>query len=532
MEKINNNQNNINENKGDILIVDDLPDNLRVLSQILAEKKYYVRKAINGKTAIRAAQLAIPDLILLDIKMPEMDGYEVCSQLKSNELTQEIPIIFISALDGTIDKIKAFEVGGVDYVTKPFQVEEVIARIESQLTIQRQKKQLQKEIEQRKYTEEILYQSRSVLSSILNSSLDGIIALEALRDKNNGKIIDFRCLIVNPIIARAFGKNKSDLVGKIGIKQIFNKVNDQLFYSLIQVVETGKSFSKDIYYTYNSFKYWFHLTAVKLGDGLAVTVRNITTRKEAELKLEKINEDLEIFSYSIAHDLRNYINHINVSTSLLKEEIEDTVNVSEDQLELVNIINDSCIRTVNILEGITELSKLKYEPLKLISFNISEVVKEIVSYLQTSQPKKNIKSIIQENITVTADIKLLNVALENLIKNSWKYTQPTPEAIIEFGEIKYNSQLWQDKVQLGNICLTEIIEKNIYFIKDNGIGFDNTKIDKLFTPFKKLHQDSQFEGTGIGLSIVKKIIELHDGIIWAESQLKKGSTFYFILNHE
>lgn len=526
------NNNNNNDNKGDILIVDDLPDNLRVLSQILVEKNYHVRKAINGKTAIRAAQLAIPDLILLDIKMPEMDGYEVCKQLKSDEITAEIPIIFISALDDTLDKIKAFEVGGVDYITKPFQVEEVIARIESQLTIQRQKNQLKKEIEQRKYTEEILHQSRSVLSSILNSSLDGIAALEALRDNNTGEIIDFRCLIVNPVIARAFGKNKTDLIGKIGIKQIFNKVNNNLFDSLIEVVETGKSFSKDIHYKYNSLKYWFHLTVVKLGDGLSLTVRNITTRKETELELQKINQDLETFSYSIAHDLRNYINNISVSSCLLKEEIEATPNVSEDQLELVNIINDSCERTINVLEGITELSRLKYEPIKPTSFNISQLTKEIIIYLQSSQPKRKIDFIIQEDITVTADIKLLNVALENLIKNAWKYTQKNPEATIEFGEIKYNTKLWEEKIKLANISLTERIEKNIYFVKDNGIGFDDKNIDKLFTPFKKLHQDSQFEGTGIGLSIVKRIIELHDGIIWAESELNKGSTFYFILSQE
>lgn len=524
--------NNNNDNKGDILIVDDLPDNLRVLSQILIEKNYHVRKAINGKTAIRAAQLAIPDLILLDIKMPEMDGYEVCKQLKFNDVTAEIPIIFISALDDTIDKIKAFKVGGVDYITKPFQVEEVIARIENQLTIQRQKKQLKQEIEQRKYTEEILHQSRSVLSSILNSSLDGIAALEALKDSNTGEIVDFRCLIVNPVIAKAFGKNKTDLIGKIGIKQIFNKVNNKLFYSLIEVVETGKYFSQDVYYKYNSFKYWFHLTAVKLGDGLALTVRNITDRKETELELQKINQDLETFSYSIAHDLRNYINNISVSSCLLKEEIEVTPNISEDQLELVTIINDSCERTINILEGITELSRLKFEAIKATSFNISKLVTEIINYLKSSQPERKIKAIIQEDILVTADAKLLNVALENLIKNAWKYTKKESQAIIEFGEIKENNQLWQEKIKLADVSITEMTGKSIYFIKDNGIGFDDKNKAQLFTPFKKLHKDSQFEGTGIGLSIVKRIIELHDGIIWGESELNKGSTFYFILGHE
>ena len=116
--------------KGNILIVDDTPDNLRVLSSILTKHGYYLRKALNGEMAITATHAVIPDLILLDINMPAMNGYEVCQLLKQSEKTQNIPIIFISVLDDVWDKIKAFEVGGVDYITKPFQLEEVIARIE------------------------------------------------------------------------------------------------------------------------------------------------------------------------------------------------------------------------------------------------------------------------------------------------------------------------------------------------------------------------------------------------------------------
>ncbi|MBD1939520.1 diguanylate cyclase [Microcoleus sp. FACHB-68] len=119
----------------DILIVDDSADNLRVLSTILAEQGYYVRKVINGKLALIVAQTAPPALILLDILMPDLDGYEVCRLLKANPLTAEIPVIFISALDDIFDKVKAFDVGGVDYITKPFQAAEILARIKSQLTI-------------------------------------------------------------------------------------------------------------------------------------------------------------------------------------------------------------------------------------------------------------------------------------------------------------------------------------------------------------------------------------------------------------
>lgn len=119
----------------DILIVDDTPDNLHLLSRMLTRQGYNVRKALNGAMALTAAQTVAPDLILLDIMMPEMDGYEVCQNLKANAKTAEIPVIFLSALDDVLDKVKGFQVGGVDYITKPFQFEEVLARVQNQLAL-------------------------------------------------------------------------------------------------------------------------------------------------------------------------------------------------------------------------------------------------------------------------------------------------------------------------------------------------------------------------------------------------------------
>jgi signal transduction histidine kinase len=121
--------------KENILVVDDTPDNVRLLTAMLSEQGYKVRKALNGPMAITACQMVLPDLILLDINMPEMNGYEVCQQLKADEKTREVPVIFISALDDVLDKVKAFDAGGADYITKPFQRGEVLSRIESQLKL-------------------------------------------------------------------------------------------------------------------------------------------------------------------------------------------------------------------------------------------------------------------------------------------------------------------------------------------------------------------------------------------------------------
>ncbi|MEH1941976.1 MAG: response regulator [Nostoc sp.] len=135
--------------KTEILVVDDLPDNLRLVSNLLVEQGYVVRKATNGTMALRSAQAEPPDLILLDINMPDIDGYEVCRQLKTFDNTRAIPVIFLSALDDAIDKVKAFQVGGIDYITKPFQVEEMLIRIQTQLTVQRFTQTLEQQVEQR-----------------------------------------------------------------------------------------------------------------------------------------------------------------------------------------------------------------------------------------------------------------------------------------------------------------------------------------------------------------------------------------------
>jgi PleD family two-component response regulator len=150
---------------GNLLLVDDTPNNLRLLSAMLTEQGYEVRRVVNGQMALKTAQANPPDLILLDIKMPDMNGYEVCQRLKMDPVTQDIPVIFISALDEVLDKVKAFAVGGMDYITKPFSEEEVFARVENILTI----RQLQQQV---KSLEERLAESETRYQDLLNHSSD------------------------------------------------------------------------------------------------------------------------------------------------------------------------------------------------------------------------------------------------------------------------------------------------------------------------------------------------------------------------
>ncbi len=175
--------------KGDILIVDDKLENLRLLASLLQEQGYEVRAAINGSIALQAAKAAPPDLILLDINMPGMSGYEVCQELKATESTKQVPIIFISALSEVWDKVKALTIGGVDYITKPFQVIEVLARVENQLTIRRlqlqledQNAQLRAEVDERQRAQAALQAEQEKSEQLLLNILPKAVAAQLKQD--------------------------------------------------------------------------------------------------------------------------------------------------------------------------------------------------------------------------------------------------------------------------------------------------------------------------------------------------------------
>jgi len=207
--------------------------------------------------------------------MPDIDGYQVCSTLKSDEETSDIPIIFISAFNEVFDKVKAFQVGGVDYITKPFQPEEVIARIQTHLTLQQQKHQLRQQIKQHQQTAEILYQSRALLTSLLNSSKDGIAAMEAVRNLVTGEIEDFRYLLVNPVFAKLLGKKGEYLTSQAGQKKLLNRLAPGWFEKFVQVVETGEPLEQELGWQTYRGKQCYDLIAVKLGDGFSITVREV-----------------------------------------------------------------------------------------------------------------------------------------------------------------------------------------------------------------------------------------------------------------
>jgi diguanylate cyclase (GGDEF)-like protein len=224
-----------------------------------------------------------------------MNGYDVCKRLKSDPETQHIPVIFLSALDDGQVKIEAFRIGGADYITKPPQEQEVLARINHQLTITKQqsilaqqKENLEQEVAQRQQTEDRLSQSKALISSVLNSSQDGIIAMEAVRGET-GIIKDFRCLVINPPAANFFHHSPEDLIGQLLHSPIFGVVPESVFDNLLAVVEENIKINQDLqYHNQDQRAFWINVTVAKLGDGFAATIRDISDQKQLEMKLTRL----------------------------------------------------------------------------------------------------------------------------------------------------------------------------------------------------------------------------------------------------
>ncbi|MGL5134702.1 MAG: response regulator, partial [Planktothrix sp.] len=212
----------VTSHEGDILIVDDLPDNLRLLRDTLSEEGYKVRSATTGAMAIRAANSPSTDLILLDIKLPDLDGYEVCRKLKSDGRTADIPVIFLSALNETLNKVQGLAAGGVDYISKPFQVQEVLARVAIHLTIRRLQKSLQEqnlrliqEIEEHQHLKEILFAEKELAQVTLQSIGDAVITTDA-----QGNIRYF-----NPVAEKLTGWKAEEAQG-LPLSEVFIVINE------------------------------------------------------------------------------------------------------------------------------------------------------------------------------------------------------------------------------------------------------------------------------------------------------------------
>jgi len=257
-------------------------------------------------------------------------------------------------------------------------------------------------------------------------------------------------------------------------------------------------------------------------DYVLAILENITGRKQAEEQIQQLNEqltaraqsleqankELEAFSYSVSHDLRAPLRGIDGFSLALLEDYQDKID-SQGKDYLVRV-RTAAQRMAQLIDDILNLSRVSRSEMNIQQVNLSKMFREIVDNLYSTQSQREVEFIIQEGIYANGDSRLLRIVLENLIGNAWKFTAKHPTARIEFG-------IQQQK------------ELPVYFIRDDGAGFDMNYVYKLFGAFQRLHTTDEFSGTGVGLATVQRVIHRHRGIIWAEGEVEKGATFYFTL---
>jgi signal transduction histidine kinase len=235
-------------------------------------------------------------------------------------------------------------------------------------------------------------------------------------------------------------------------------------------------------------------------------LKGVLERRAQELTMS--NQELESFSYSLSHDLRLPLTRIYSAAQLLQEGYGDSLN--ETGRYLVNNICNGSEGMEELIEAMLTLSKLGRQELHPEPVDLSAMVQDLTIELNMAETERKVSLSIPQQVTCFGDRLLLKVAMKNLLENAWKYTRPVAAPRVELGVLE----------QAGG---------PVFFVRDNGVGFDMQHADKLFVPFKRLHDASEFSGTGIGLATVQKVIHRHGGTIWGEGEVGKGATFYFTL---
>lgn len=510
------------DNKSRILIVDDMPENLGVIFNLL-NKHYEVLAAENGSVALEIIEQEKPDLILLDIMMPDIDGYEVCRILKSTDETKNIPVVFMSALDEPESKVKGFSLGAVDYITKPFKKEEVIARIKTHLDIKNltekltslnasleekiteRTKALEEKIKENEKMNFTVQQSESKFKAIFEGAPESMVLVEF----ETGTIAD-----VNNAGCKLIGLNRSDIIGKD--HGDFFIPPDEDSYIRKYDSYNGKypnnlrTANGELIPVENSVRTVLINGNIYLLGIMRDVSERIKYQKgiiEAKEKAEQSDRLKSIFLANMSHELRTPLISILGFSNILQEEIED-----EDMREMVNNIHSSGMRlleTFNLLLNLTELESgnvvARKEDLNPVDI-INGIVEEKRSEIENKSLELNLNFECETMISV--DRSMFQEMVRNVLGNAIKFTST--------GSISVTAR---ESDTEPSHC--EII------IHDTGIGMKQEYLTKIFNAFRQGSEGNNrnYEGTGLGLTVTKKFAELNSGSISVESEEGNGSKF-------
>ena len=234
--------------------------------------------------------------------------------------------------------------------------------------------------------------------------------------------------------------------------------------------------------------------------------------EDANRELEGTNEELEAFSYSVSHDLRAPLRTIDGFSQILAEDYANRLD--QEGLDYLGRVRSASQHMGTLIDDLLDLSRVGRRPLRRELVDLSALAEDVVEELRRSDPERRVEFLAEKGVTAWGDVNLLKVAFENLLGNAWKFTRDREPALIEFGA-----------AEGGN----EPAGATVYYVRDNGAGFDAAYADKLFGAFQRLHGSEEFEGTGIGLATVQRIVHRHGGRVWAQSAVGEGATFFFTL---
>lgn len=454
--------NDINTDRGNILVVDDTPANLRLLAGILNGKGYKVRPVPNGELALSAARGMPPDLILLDIMMPEMNGYEVCEKIKADERTRDIPVIFISAINDVLDKVKAFEVGGVDYITKPFQMEEVLVRVETHLAMCH----LQNKLKQK------------------NEELT--LTLEQLKETQNHLVQSEKMAALGQLIAGIAHEINTPLGAiRSSIGNITNFLDNNLETLPVFFKEMSTERQQDF---------------VNLMKNSSQQTYSLSTREKREFK-RGIKQQLDLEGIDNAESLAGILVNIGLQGNL------------EQFLSLLKDANSE-----NIIKTAYEFSSIQRsaKTIATATERAAKVVFALKSYARYDFNAEKSEMNIVEGIETV--LTLYQNQLKHGVEVVRNYQSQVPTILCYPDELH---QVWTNLVHNSlqamenkGVLRIDIVQQDRWLqvsITDSGKGIASEILPKIFEPF--FTTKSMGEGSGLGLDIVRKIIEKHEGKI-------------------
>ena len=378
-------------------------------------------------------------------------------------------------------------------------------------------KKMNKELEERivERTQQLL-QTEHKFQSILDVMIEGIQIINS----------DWRYVYVNHAVANQGKNTKAELEGKT-MMEMYPGIENSPFFKILEKCMNEKVPAQ----MENEFRHpngelgWFDLSIQPIQEGVFILSIDITHRKKIEeeilklnTELEKkvverteqlsiINKELESFCYSVSHDLRSPLRAIDGYSKILAEDYSPVLD--NEGLRLLKVVQTNSKRMGNLIDDLLAFSHLGKKELRKSTVDINKLVKSVVDEILLTS-KNTPKIIIHDMPEVSADYSLLTQAFTNLISNAIKYSSKNSESEINIGAEK-------------------IENATKFYVKDNGVGFDMKYIHKLFGVFQRLHRTEEFEGTGVGLAIVHRIISKHGGEIWADAEMNKGATFYFTL---